>query len=212
QILIAQWIPLTLWFWDRLLTGRTVKNAVLFLLFYLLNLSGVCYYAYMIHFPLAAILASRALSERRELISLRSLRVLVPVALVAGAAAAALFLPYVRISHELGLVRTRAEIREFGATLASYFSPSFQNFYFGASTRNFLVRVLGPDRAGHFFRPENSLFAGFLPTIFFGVGAVAAWRGRRDGARDVWARGLALSGLVCFALSLTVVYSKLFHT
>src|SRR3954471_2089968 len=26
QLLIAQWIPLTLWFWDRLLAERTAKN------------------------------------------------------------------------------------------------------------------------------------------------------------------------------------------
>ncbi|HEY4589961.1 MAG TPA: hypothetical protein VII86_12080, partial [Thermoanaerobaculia bacterium] len=38
QILIAQWIPLALWFWDRLLAERTARNAALFLLFYLLNL------------------------------------------------------------------------------------------------------------------------------------------------------------------------------
>src|SRR3954465_10768056 len=66
QILIAQWIPLTLWFWDRLLTRRTAKNAAPLLPFYLLNLSGGCYLAYMIHFPLAAILASRALEQRRS--------------------------------------------------------------------------------------------------------------------------------------------------
>ena len=209
QVLIAQWIPLTLWFWDRLLTERTAKNAALFLLFYLLNLSGGCYYAYMIHFPLAAILVSRALEQRRELVSLRSLRTLVPVALVAVAAAAALFLPYVRISHGLGLTRMREEIEAFGATPASYFSPAFETFYFGGPARELLSRALGSARAELFFRPENSLFAGFLPTIFFCVGAVAAWRGRRDRPRDVWARGLALSGLVCFALSLIVVYRPL---
>ncbi|HYX25370.1 MAG TPA: hypothetical protein VFC23_14540 [Thermoanaerobaculia bacterium] len=214
QVLIAQWIPLTLWFWDRLLTRRTAKNALLFLLFYLLNLSGGCYLAYMIHFPLAAILASRALEQKRELISLRSLRVLVPVALVAGVAVAALFLPYARVAREQGLSRGRGEIEEFGATPASYFSPAFDNFYFHEPTRDFLGRVLGPERAELFFRPENALFAGFLPTIFFCVGAVAAWRGRRrqgDPPRDVWARGLALSGLVCFALSLIVVYRPLMH-
>jgi len=211
QMLIAQWIPLTLWFWDRLLVERTAKNAVLFLLFYLLNLSGACYYAYMIHFPLAAILVSRALEQRRELISARSLRLFVPVALVAGAAAAFLFLPYVRISRTLGLTRTHAEIQEFGATVVSYFSPSYQNLYFGPTTDRFLRSILG-SAAELFFRPENSLFAGFLPTIFFFVGAVGAWRGRRDRgdpARDVWARGLALSGLICFALSLSIVYEPL---
>jgi hypothetical protein len=208
QSVIAQWIPLTLWFWDRLLARQTVKNAALFLLFYLLNLSGCCYYAYMIHFPLAAILISRALERRRELVSIRSLRLFVPVALVAGAAVAALFLPYVRTSHALGLTRTPAEAREFGATLVSYFSPSYENFYFEKPTRQLLRSLLG-GAAELFFRPENALFAGFLPTIFFFVGAIAAWRGRREGERDVWARGLALSGLVCFALSLAVVYGPL---
>lgn len=208
QMLIAQWIPLTLWFWDRLLVERTVRNAALFLLFYLLNLSGGCYLAYMIHFPLAAILASRALEQRRQLVTFRSLRLFVPVALVAAAAAAALFVPYIRISHSLGLTRTHAEIQEFGANLASYVSPSYENWYFGKPTRQFLRSILGK-AAELLFRSENSLFAGFVPTALFCVGVVAAWRSRREGERDVWARGLALSGLVCFALSLSVVYEPL---
>jgi len=208
QILIAQWIPLTLWFWDRLLAERTVKNAALFLLFYLLNLSGGCYLAYMIHFPLAAILASRALEQRRSLLSPRSLRLFVPVALTAGLAGALLFVPYLRISHALGLTRTHDEIQEFGANLASYLSPSAEGIYFGPPTRQLLRSLLGKT-AELLFRSENSLFAGFLPTILFFVGAVAAWRGRREGPRDVWARGLALSGLICFALSLSVVYEPL---
>ncbi len=208
QMLIAQWIPLTLWFWDRLLAERTAKNAALFLLFYLLNLSGGCYLAYMIHFPLAAILASRALEQRRALLSWRMLRLVVPVALVAGAAGALLFVPYIRISHTLGLVRGHDEIQEFGATLASYLSPSFEGIYFGPPTRQFLRSILG-EHAEAFFRSENSLFAGFLPTILFVVGAVAAWRSRKTGSRDAWARGLALSGLVCFLLSLAVVYEPL---
>jgi hypothetical protein len=208
QMLIAQWIPLTLWFWDRLLVERTAKSAALFLLFYLLNLSGGCYLAYMIHFPLAAILASRALEQRRTLLSWRSLRLFVPIALVIGVSVALLFLPYVRISRSLGLTRTHAEIQEFGANLVSYFSPSYENIYFGEPAQRFLRSILGRS-AELFFRSENSLFAGFLPTIFFLVGAVAAWRSRKEGPRDVWARGLAWSGLVCFALSLSVVYEPL---
>ena len=208
QILIAQWIPLTLWFWDRLLAERTVKNAVLFLAFYLLNLSGGCYLAYMIHFSLLAILISRALAERRELVSLRSLRILLPVAVVAGAAGAVLFLPYVRISRSLGLTRSPAEIEEFGATWVSYFSPAQENLYFGPQANQFLHRVWG-DSADRFFRPENQLFAGFLPTILFFVGAFVAWRRRKEGPPDLWAWGLALSGLICFALSLVRVYLPL---
>jgi hypothetical protein len=208
QILIAQWIPLTLWFWDRLLARRTAKDAALFLMFYLLNLSGGCYLAYMIHFPLLAILLSRAVAERRELVSLRSLRLLAPVALVAGVAVAALFLPYVRVARAQGLSRPPEEIEQYSARLASYFSPSGQNLYFGAGAERFLHGLLG-ERADLFYRPENELFAGFLPTLLFFAGAFAAFRGLREGKADPWARGLALSGLICFALSFAPVYVPL---
>ncbi len=208
QILIAQWIPLTLWFWDRLLAERTVKNAVLFLLFYLLNLTGSCYFAYMIHFCLLAILVSRALAERRDLLSFRSLRVLAPVALVAGVALALLFLPYVRVARSQGLTRSPAETEEYSARLASYFSPAGANLYFGETADQLLHRTLG-ETADLFYRPENSLFAGFLPTIFFFMGIWAALRGLKDGPMNPWARGLALSGLVCFALSFARVYVPL---
>ncbi len=212
QLLIAQWIPLTLWFWDRLLAERTARNAALFLLFYLLHLTGGAYLAYMIHFPLLALLASRALAERRALVTARSLRVLVPVALAAVAAVTALFLPYLRVSQSLGLARTESEVRQLGATPASYFSPAPQNVYFGAGTRDWLRSVLGADRTGLFLRRENSLFAGFLPTILFVVfciGALAVWRRRREGRMDPWETGLAISGLICFALSFPLVYEPL---
>ncbi|HEV7504161.1 MAG TPA: hypothetical protein VGS07_04555 [Thermoanaerobaculia bacterium] len=208
QLLIAQWIPLTLWFWDRLLAERTAKNAALFLLFYLLNLTGGCYLAYMIHFPLLALLASRAFSERRALITARALRVLLPVALVAAGAIAAIFLPYLRVSHSLGLVRTDSEIRQLGATPASYFSPAPQNVYFTAGVRDWLRSALGEDRAKAFLRPEGALFAGFLPTLLFVAGLLAAWRGRKE-QLDSWNLGLLISGLCCFALSFAIVYGPL---
>jgi Bacterial membrane protein YfhO len=197
QLLIAQWIPLTLWFWDRLLAERRAKHALLFLCFYLLNLTGGCYLAYMIHFPLLALLASRAVSEGRALVSARSLRVLVPVALVAAVAAATLFLPYARISRAQRLTRTTEEVERYSATLASYFQAAPQNLYF-TITRN------------RHHRQEGSLFAGFLPTFLFVLGAVMAWRRRRrDGPPDSWTRGLVLSGVLCFALSFAAVYGPL---
>jgi len=205
QMLLAQWIPVTLWFWDRLLARRTLKNAALFLLFYLLNLTGACYLAYMIHFALLGIFLSRWAAEGRDLFSVRSLRILLPVVLVAGMVGAALFLPYVRISRSQGLSRPQAEIEVYGARLASYFSPSDVSFYFTETADRRLHAILGQS-ADLFRRPENSLFAGFLPTIFFFVGAFAALRRSREGPADPWARGLALSGLICFALSFARVY------
>jgi hypothetical protein len=208
QLLIVQWIPLTLWFWDRLLVERTAKNAALFLVFYLLHLTGGCYLAYMIHFPLLALLANRAVLERRALVSARALRVLLPVALVAAGAVVVIFLPYLRVSHSLGLVRTEGEIRQLAATPASYFSPAPQNVYFTAEVRDWLRSTLGEDQAKAFLRPEGSLFAGFLPTVLFVVGMVAVLRRRREGL-DSWDRGLAISGLCCFALSFAIVYEPL---
>lgn len=211
QILIAQWIPPTLWFWDRLLTRRTVKDAALFLLFYLLNLTGGCYLAYMIHFSLLAIFLSRAAVEGRDLFSVRSLRLLVPVGLVAAVAVAALFLPYARVAREHGLSRSEHEIQVYSAKLASYASPSRINFYFGEGADRFLRGAL-EESAELFYRPENSLFAGFLPTILFFVGAVAAfrsWLKHREGPVDPWVRGIVLSGLISFALSFAWAYVPL---
>ena len=208
QMLIAQWIPLTLWFWDRLLAERTVKNAALFLLFYGLHVTGGCYLAYMIHFPLLALLVVRLAAQGREILSLRSLRLLVPVGLLAGAALLAIFLPYMRFSKPLGAARTDAEIWQFGATPASYFSPAHYNLYFGPEGKAILGSVLGA-HARDFLRSENALFAGFLPTLLFVLGAVGSWRRRGEGAPDLWGRGLAFAGLVCFTLTFPVVYAPL---
>jgi hypothetical protein len=208
QLVIAQWIPLTLWFWDRLLAERTWKNAGLFLLFYLLHVTSGCYLAYMIHFPMLVLLLNRIPTEGRKLFSGRSLRLLVPVGLIAGAALIAIFLPYAKISRSLGLTRTEAEIQQFGATPASYFTPAGANLYFGPAAKGFLRQELGIEPQT-FLQPECALFAGFLPTLLFGVGAIVQWRRRRHGSADPWERGLAISGFLCFALTFPLVYGPL---
>ncbi|HEX9945465.1 MAG TPA: hypothetical protein VGG03_25920 [Thermoanaerobaculia bacterium] len=208
QLLLTQWIPPTLWFWDRLLAERTSKNAGLFLLFYLLHVTGGCYLAYMIHFPLLVLLANRMAIQGREVLSLRSLRLLVPVGLIAGAALLAIFLPYARVSKALGLARTDAEVQRYGAAPASYFTPARDNLYFGPEAKGLLRAKLGI-RSKVLMRPESSLFAGFLPTALFFLGAIVQWRRRRDGPPNPWERGLALSGLLCFALTFPIVYTPL---
>lgn len=179
QLLLAQWVPLTLWFWDRLLAERKVRHAVLFLVFYLLNVTGGAYLAYMVHIPLLVILANRAAVHRRELIGRRSLRVLLPAGLVAGAALAAVFLPYVRVGQDLGLARNEGEIGLYGATLLSWASPARNSLWFGPVAKSFVKTQLGP-AAEPFFRTENALFAGFVPTLLAGLGLWALWKKSRS--------------------------------
>jgi len=176
-ILLAQWIPLTLWSWDRLLAERTAKRAAVFLAFYSLHVLGGCYLAYMIHLPLLAILLSRLASEGRELASRRALRVLLPTALAALALVAAIFLPYVLTARRLELAHDEREVVQHGAALASYFSPAPSAWL--SPLRPAARSSRGPRWQRAFTRSENWLFAGFLPSLLCAVGVWDLWRRHR---------------------------------
>ena len=166
QVLLAQWIPLTLWTWDRLLAQPGWRRAIVFLSFYVLHVTGGSYLAYMIHFPLLAILLVRLPGLRRRGDPWSALRVLVPVVLAAGLVLLPLYLPYVRNASERGFERTRLEVRSLGASLVSYVTPSASNLYAGDWSK--------PWRRG-----ENSLFPGLLASALLLGGGLAGWRRRR---------------------------------
>ena len=199
-LLIAQWIPLVLWSFHRLLVRRTLKTALVFLGFYSLHMLGGCYLAYMIHFPLVAILVSRWVDEGKRLFSPSSLRVLVPTAVAAMALTATIFLPYVGRARELHLTHDEEEVVRNSAAFTSYLSPSLENWYF-LHTRAFWRRFA---LAQPFLRHEGSLFAGFLPTLFLVVGFREFWRRHR--ARPIqppvaWRR-IVLTALLAVAVAL----------
>jgi hypothetical protein len=129
------------------------------------------------------------------------------VGLLAVSVTLAVFLPYMKLSKVMGAARSDEEIWQFGAQPASYLSPARENLYFNHA-RWFLRSTLG-NGSKNFLRSENALFAGFLPSLLFLVGAVAVWRRRLEGPPDLWGRGLALSGLICFALTFPIVYAPL---
>ncbi len=166
QILLAALVPPLLWTWDRLLAERSWRRAGRFLALYLLHLTGSAYLAYMVHVPLAALLANRLPALRREGLDRRSRRVLAAVAAIAAAGAAAAFLPYWLTWRELGVARAPSGLHDLGASAVSYLTPWDRNWY-------------GPLWPGPLRRGENSLFAGVLPTALAAWALMELWRQRR---------------------------------
>jgi len=160
QVLLMQWIPVTLWSWDRLLTAPAWRRAALFFVFYALHVTGGTYLGYMIHFPMLVLLLYRAPAllpgERLK----PALKILLPTGAASTLVLAAVYVPYLRAAgHQ---ARTPLEIQVFGASLASYFTPSAWNLY--------------GSLADGWRRPENCLFAGFLATLLAFLAARRGWK------------------------------------
>lgn len=209
QILLAQWLPLTLWAWDRLLAERTARRAAIFLAFYALHVLGGCYLAYMIHVPLAMLLASRWAAEGRELVSRRALRVLLPAAAAAAALVAAIFVPYVLAARSLSLAHGAEEVAKNGAALASYLSPPARTWLSPVQT---LARLSQAERWRRpFMRAENALFPGLAASLLGALGLWDLWRRHRRPAAALPVRRravlLALAGLAAALYVLGDVYT-----
>jgi hypothetical protein len=207
-MLLAQWIPLVLWYWHRLLSAPSWRPALAFGCFYVLHVTGGAYLAYLIHFALAIVLIAHW-RDWRALVLPRSLAVLLPVMLITVGVAAAIFAPYLEVHDQLGLERKPAEIRFFGATLGSWLSVERHNYLLGR------LRRLGG--------PENNLFAGFVTTAFAVAGIstmVREWRRRREPAParerqrtlapgQVWDRAVVVMGAFFVLLSFAWFYLPL---
>jgi hypothetical protein len=189
QILLAGFVPLVLWCFDRLLEAPTWRRAVLFLVVYTLHESGGSYLAYMIHVPLAALLANRLGDLRRAPDRTARLKILVPTGLAAGFVLTAVFFPYITASRS-GLRRFAGEIYHYGASLAAFFTPSARNLYDGAWTQGWR-------------RPENVLFAGILPTALL-LATIAAGVRRHGRAPERPFSPLRKTALAVFLLAAVV--------
>jgi hypothetical protein len=179
QVLLAQWVPITLWCWHRLLAAPSWRRAALFLPLYLLHLAGGSYLAYMIHLPMLALAVAgagtppsppgdrRPAGRRRQA---QAAAVLLVVALAAAGTVWLLYGPYVETARRYHLARTPEEIALYAATLPSYLAPAESNLYAGAWHR--LADPLQVDLSVD----ESRLFAGFLPTVLCAGGVLAFWR------------------------------------
>jgi uncharacterized membrane protein (UPF0136 family) len=187
QVLLMGWIPLTLWTWDRLLEKPAGKRAFLFFLCFVLHVTGGSYLAYMILFPMMILLAIRApgLVGRERWRS--ALKILAPTGIACVVVLGVLFLPYSRGSGSRA--RSRLEIQQSGASLASYLTPA-SNLWWAASVQPWQ-------------RNENALFAGLLPTFLITSAGLRGWRTRRQVPVRPLSRGriALLAGLTALALA-----------
>ncbi len=182
QVLLALWVPLVLWHFDRLLTEPTPKRALFFLTFYLLHISGGAYLAYLVHLPLAALVAVRTPGRWRDWLKRRSLGVLGAVAAIAGGAYLALYLPYRQWHGNLRAMDSFALVRPYLTGLFSWFQVG--------------QRSIHAEWLPQAFRSETTgLFPGFLPLSLFAIG-LWAWRRKRLGSAATLTAPVAARGLL----------------
>lgn len=187
-VLLMQWIPLALWSFDRLLAAATWRRAALFLLFYLLCVSGGTYLGYMIHVPLLALLLNRlpqVVRQARGPAGGRATAVLGAAGGVAAVALGFLFVPYWTVSRRLHLGWGTEVLQAWGTSAVSFLTPAGANLYSG----------LWPPAL---YRAENALFPGWIPSALLIAGLLAWWRERRK----VQGHAAALSGGTRAALGL----------
>lgn len=190
QLLIALWIPPLLWCFDRLLEEATWARAAAFCLFYWLHLSGGSYLAYMAHIPLLAIAISRwreiwtALRQPVQLFRLLS------AALGCAATVALFYLPYARISRDLGITRSIGEWEGFGARATSFLAPA------KGTALNFQV-------LDAFGRAENELFPGAVTLLLAAAGLALA----RPLVRSRFEGSLLAGSIACLVLAFPLPFA-----
>lgn len=198
QILLAGWVPLVLYTFDRLLEAPGWRRAGGFLLVYALHVTGGSYLAFMIHIPLAALAVNRLGDLGRAPDRRARLSFLLPTGLAAALLSGAVFWGYLTSP---GPRRLASEIYQFGASLAGFVTPSVWNLY----------------QAGWsvpWRRPENALFFGFLPTALLVYALIAGWRERRRApepplspVRKAVIAGLALLAAVAWIAGETRIWT-----
>lgn len=187
------WVPalaLAIWAWDRLLEKPTPGRGATFLLFYAAHVSGGGYWGLMIHLPIAAVAAVRARTWLSALRGTRTRWTLIGTAAASVLPAYLSFAPYLA-SAARGYARTEGDMAVWGATLASFLTPSRLSRYF-------------PEALADFYRFENALFPGLLVTLA-GVFLLVRWTRRRRAEFHYARRPVLLGagiGVVLVALAL----------
>ena len=155
QTVRMQWIPLTVWSFDRLLEKPGPGRGVAFLAFYTLHISGGAYLAQLVHIVLLVLVLNRwQASTFRDV---RSWAVWLPTAVLAVAIAAFFYGGYLAPESTLMTGQRPDELRRYGPTLVSFVPAPVA------------ARLGGAGRAGE-------LFPGYGVLLLALAGLVRGWR------------------------------------
>lgn len=161
QLLLAQFVPLVLYLFDRLVERPSVSRVALFVATYWLHLAGGSYLALMIHLPMAVLLLNRLLRAevRRDLLTRRHLALLVAAASLCVAFALWLYLPYAQFQSRLGIGRTLFEVQRHASPSWGLLTPANES-----GPRRWAPDLFPP------FRPEACLYPGTAVLLLSGLG------------------------------------------
>jgi len=207
QVIFAPWVPVVLWSFDRLLARPAWRRAALFLAFYALHVTAGNYLAFMIHFPLLALLVNRALDDpSRARWGRPGGRASLAVAAALSVAVLALiFLPYWQTHQQLDMERGAAEYRLFGASVPAYLTPSRTTAYFPVVEP--ALRAAMPRFEDEEWFMEKTFFPGVVATLLAAVALLTGWRRHRRAAAPAQpgSRKLALGLLLAAAATVFVI-------
>jgi hypothetical protein len=165
QVLLVPLYPWCFWNFDRLLAERTPRRALWFLLAYLPQVAAGSYGAYLLHVGFLGIVVARWRELRERPPSRREGLALGSAALVAGAAAAAVFAPYLRLRATLGVDTPISWLAPFRLTLRHLVAMG--------------ARVPYADLVPQLLRSDTGLWVGFVPAALAIFGALPALREAR---------------------------------
>jgi hypothetical protein len=123
QTVRMQWIPLTVWSFDRLLARPTPGRAAAFLAFYVLHVSGGAYLAYLVHIVLLILVVNRWWAEPATFRQSRSWAVWVPTAAAAFGVLAFFYSGYLVPESTLATGQRPDELRRASPLLQAFLPP-----------------------------------------------------------------------------------------
>lgn len=206
----AAWIPFAFLFLHRYCEEKKVRDALLFALFFVLQVLTTWHYGIILSIGVIIFLLVR-LIMRRKTYTLRWTLTLAAVFVLAGLVILPFALPYLRLQNQdPRFKRGIKEVETFTADAQDFLAAPKENLIWGGLTDGFRNRIL---KRGERNGPtERSLFPGLLPFILGIAGIAYLFRKGRDEERfSLWTYLviLVVSFILCLGYPLFIFGHKI---